>query len=179
MSRSLCIAAALSAASAAARGSDACLDCTTDTCVLLPPDGSSFPRYEGALEDANKCYNTDPLLADGTTYKCSTCSSEGYDLYLQNDPIYKNMELWSAGTATSAETFHPSQADIAGKRLSLNTTTGGPYTYSQSNHHFYGTAYDGSYIDTYSACSGANDECRDNPDCQCIVRARSIMSYLC
>jgi hypothetical protein len=36
----------------------------------------------------------------------------------------------------------------------LNLTTCGPYTYSQSGHHFYGTGYDGTYIDTYGCCSG-------------------------
>ena len=51
--------------------------------------------------------------------------------------------------------------------MKLNATTGGPYTYSQSAHHFYGVAFDGSYIDTYNSCAGANDECRNNPDCQC------------
>ncbi len=51
----------------------------------------------------------------------------------------------------------------------LNSTTGGPYTYSQSGHHFYGTAYDGSYIDTYGCCCGASGSCRNNPSCQCIV----------
>ena len=35
-----------------------------------------------------------------------------------------------------------------------NLTTGGPYTYSQSAHHFWGMAYDGSNIDTTSACAG-------------------------
>lgn len=152
------------------RGSDACLECADDVCALLPPSGSSFPCYQGSDHDANVCYNTDPLLPDGSTYVCGTCAAAGYPAYLQNDPIYKTMELWSASGAVSAGVFHPSQADVNGKRLSLNTTTGGPYTYSQSNHHFYGTAYDGSYIDTTSACSGANDSCRDNPDCQCNVR---------
>eukprot|EP00428_Durinskia_dybowskii_P073268 CAMPEP_0170399488 /NCGR_PEP_ID=MMETSP0117_2-20130122/23984_1 /TAXON_ID=400756 /ORGANISM="Durinskia baltica, Strain CSIRO CS-38" /LENGTH=120 /DNA_ID=CAMNT_0010656159 /DNA_START=30 /DNA_END=389 /DNA_ORIENTATION=+ len=52
---------------------------------------------------------------------------------------------------------------------SLNSTTGGPYTYSQSGHHFYGTGYDGSYIDTRDACSGASGSCRNNPSCQCQV----------
>jgi len=51
----------------------------------------------------------------------------------------------------------------------LNTTTGGPYTYSQSQHHFFGTGFDGSYIDTYGACSGQSGSCRDNPSCQCQV----------
>lgn len=51
--------------------------------------------------------------------------------------------------------------------IQLNVTTGGPYTYSQSKHHFYGTAYDGSYIDTYDCCCGASGSCRDNPSCQC------------
>jgi len=70
--------------------------------------------------------------------------------------------------------------------ISLNVSTGGPYTYSQSKHHFYGTAYDGSYIDTYGkrnlptnlflsqfcaigCCSGQSGSCRDNPSCQCQV----------
>jgi hypothetical protein len=51
----------------------------------------------------------------------------------------------------------------------LTTTTGGPYTYSQSQHHFYGTAYDGTYIDTYGCCSGQSGTCRNNPSCQCKV----------
>jgi hypothetical protein len=53
------------------------------------------------------------------------------------------------------------------KKELLNLTTGGPYTYSQSGHHFYGTGYDGSYIDTYSCCSGQSGSCRNNPSCQC------------
>ena len=40
------------------------------------------------------------------------------------------------------------------RKESLNATVGGPYTYSQSGHHFYGAAYDGSNIDTYGCCSG-------------------------
>ena len=51
----------------------------------------------------------------------------------------------------------------------LNATVGGPYTYSQSGHHFYGTAYDGTYIDTTGCCSGQSGSCRNNPDCQCKV----------
>ena len=51
----------------------------------------------------------------------------------------------------------------------LNVTTGGPYTYSQSKHHFYGTAYDGSYIDTKGCCCGQSGSCRNNPSCQCQV----------
>jgi len=53
------------------------------------------------------------------------------------------------------------------KKDLLNLTVGGPYTYSQSGHHFYGTAYDGSYIDTYSCCAGQSGSCRNNPSCQC------------
>jgi hypothetical protein len=59
------------------------------------------------------------------------------------------------------------------KETTLNATlsagSGGPYTYSQSGHHFYGTAYDGSYIDTYGCCSGQSGSCRNNPSCQCQV----------
>ena len=49
----------------------------------------------------------------------------------------------------------------------LNLTTGGPYTYSQSKHHFTGLAYDGTQIDTYGCCSGQSGSCRNNPSCQC------------
>jgi len=51
----------------------------------------------------------------------------------------------------------------------LNSTTGGPYTYSQSKHHFYGTGFDGSYIDTTGCCCGQSGSCRNNPSCQCQV----------
>ncbi len=64
-------------------------------------------------------------------------------------------------------TFHPVDEKELTLR-SLNLTTGGPYTYSQSKHHFYGTAYDGTYIDTTSCCCGSAGSCRDNPDCQCV-----------
>jgi hypothetical protein len=53
--------------------------------------------------------------------------------------------------------------------LTLNATTSYLYTYSQSGHHFYGPAYDGSYIDTYGCCSGQSGSCRNNPSCQCKV----------
>ena len=77
--------------------------------------------------------------------------------------------LFSASNADfmfdQSKTVEPmrSQKDL------LNLTTGGPYTYSQSGHHFYGTAYDGSYIDTYGCCAGASGSCRNNPSCQCQV----------
>jgi hypothetical protein len=28
---------------------------------------------------------------------CGTCKTFGYTNYIQNDPIYKNMELWTEG----------------------------------------------------------------------------------
>ena len=83
-----------SVASGMTRGSETCLDCT-DVCAILPPDGSTFPCYEGSPNNANNCYDTDPLIASTSTYACNTCSSQGYTVYLQNDPIYKNMGLWS------------------------------------------------------------------------------------
>jgi hypothetical protein len=57
--------------------------------------GSNFPCYQGSNADASKCLKTDPLLKEGTTWACGNCTSQGYPNYLQNDPIYKNMELWS------------------------------------------------------------------------------------
>jgi hypothetical protein len=61
----------------------------------------------------------------------------------------------------------PSEKDLI--LAQLNVTTGGPYTYSQSAHHFYGVAWDGSYIDTTGCCCGQSGSCRDNPSCQCEV----------
>ena len=58
---------------------------------------------------------------------------------------------------------------ISNKKELLNLTTGGPYTYSQSGHHFSGPAYDGTYIDTTGCCSGQSGSCRNNPSCQCQV----------
>ena len=52
---------------------------------------------------------------------------------------------------------------------SLLNTTSYLYTYSQSGHHFYGPAYDGTYIDTTGCCSGQSGSCRNNPSCQCQV----------
>ncbi len=49
----------------------------------------------GSLSDAKFTFNTDPLLASGTTWKCGKCADNDYDTYLRNDPIYKTMELWS------------------------------------------------------------------------------------
>ncbi len=92
------VAAALVASSMAAQRpptSDACLNCESSSCALLPPAGSSFPCYEGTLENANSCYNTDPLVDSASTFVCDTCASQGYTQYLQNDPIYKNMGLWT------------------------------------------------------------------------------------
>jgi hypothetical protein len=51
--------------------------------------------------------------------------------------------------------------------INFTTSTGGPYTYSQSHHHFSGTAYDGTWIDTTGCCSGQSGSCRNNPSCQC------------
>lgn len=61
----------------------------------------------------------------------------------------------------------PDEPEILKLNESITTTTGGPYTYSQSGHHFYGVAYDGSYIDTYGCCAGQSGSCRNNPSCQC------------
>jgi len=61
------------------------------------------------------------------------------------------------------------ESDAPNLNGTLSSGSGGPYTYSQSGHHFYGAAYDGSYIDTYGCCSGQSGSCRNNPSCQCQV----------
>jgi hypothetical protein len=30
----------------------------------------------------------------GSSYVCTECTVEGYLYYIQNDPVYVNMELW-------------------------------------------------------------------------------------
>ena len=86
------------------RGSDACLDCS-ETCSILPPSGSTFPCYQGAPDDANFCFNTDPLITSTSTYVCGTCAEQGYSTYLQNDPIYKNMQLWNKASSLKDNTI--------------------------------------------------------------------------
>eukprot|EP01031_Cornospumella_fuschlensis_P025134 gene25134-30354_t len=63
--------------------------------------------------------------------------------------------------------FTPAAGDKEKVLASLNLTTGGPYTYDISAHHFSGTAYDGSWIDTTNACCGSAGSCRNNPSCTC------------
>jgi hypothetical protein len=79
--------------------------------------------------------------------------------------------------ATFAEHI-PDEKEMLKYQVEGNTTTGGPYTYSQKSHHFYGTAYDGSKIDTTGACAGANDSCRNNPSCQCTVSTFVTFNFL-
>ena len=75
--------------------SDIC-ECDEDLCSLVPPaDADGFPCYQGNIQDATFTYRTDPLLKSGTTWSCLSCDDNGYPYYLQNDPIYKPMELWS------------------------------------------------------------------------------------
>jgi len=71
-----------------------CTECTGNICSILPEVDSSFPCYQGTPVNTNMCHKTDPLIHTDT-YVCDTCSSQGYSKYLQNDPIYVNMELWS------------------------------------------------------------------------------------
>lgn len=74
-------------------GSIPCTGCT-DICTLLAPQPTPI-CYQGAPADAVKCFNTDPLLPAGSTWQCNSCASIGYTEYSRNDPIYKNMELWT------------------------------------------------------------------------------------
>lgn len=73
--------------------SNACSACTS-ICTIIPPAGSTFPCYEGTPANTKSCYNTDPLIQSGSTYQCTACTDLGYPYYLQNDPVYVNMELW-------------------------------------------------------------------------------------
>lgn len=73
----------------------------SDLCSLIPPTtaASSFPCYQGLPDDAAKCFQTDPLLAAGTTWACGNCTAFGYPNYLRNDPLYTKMELWAKDSA--------------------------------------------------------------------------------
>lgn len=74
----------------------ACNRCSDNVCSILPPSTSpGFPCYQGTNEDAKFCFNTDPLLLDGSKWVCGYCENFGFPTYLMNDPIYKNMELWT------------------------------------------------------------------------------------
>lgn len=76
---------------------DAPCTCLRDSfCSLLPPKDVNYPCYQGPLKDAVKCFETDPLLKENTTWACGNCTKYGYPDYKSNDPIYKTMELWLA-----------------------------------------------------------------------------------
>jgi len=70
-----------------------CNECTGNVCSIIPEPHETFPCFQGAPKNTNICYKTDPLIHTDT-YVCDTCASQGYSKYLQNDPIYSNMELW-------------------------------------------------------------------------------------
>ncbi len=73
-----------------------CTTCTANVCSIIPPANSTgYPCYQGNNKDTQQCYNTDPLLAPGSTWACGECVNFGFPTYLRNDPIYVNMELWS------------------------------------------------------------------------------------
>jgi hypothetical protein len=43
-------------------------------------------------------------LPKGVVASCGTCKTFGYTNYIQNDPIYKNMELWTEGAFYNSTT---------------------------------------------------------------------------
>ena len=92
---------------------DSICDCGGKSCVLLPPTNRDLPCYQGSPDDAVQCFNTDPFLASATSWKCSTCEDEGFTHFMRNDPIYKNMQLWSkAGHKTSSESTSSSLSTL-------------------------------------------------------------------
>jgi hypothetical protein len=88
--------------SSLAIGDKPCLGCI-GMCSIVPPSGSSFPCYEGEVDDTVFCYNTDPLLVDGSTTSCRSCAAQGYTEYMRNDPVYREMGLWSRPSTKTAE----------------------------------------------------------------------------
>lgn len=58
-------------------------------------------------------YSQDPLIAPGSTFQCSNCSALGYPYYLQNDPVYVNMELWARNESSISPTPVPSAVPSA------------------------------------------------------------------
>jgi hypothetical protein len=81
--------------------------------------------------------------------------------------LFSLFALFASNNADLMFDYEKTREPVRSQKDMLNLTTGGPYTYSQSAHHFYGNAYDGSYIDTYGCCAGQSGSCRNNPSCQC------------
>jgi len=69
-------------------------DCSEDVCILVPPAGSSIPCYQGNNNYTTFCYENDVVVRNHTPMCNTKCSYNGYEDYLRNDPVYKNMELW-------------------------------------------------------------------------------------
>lgn len=72
-------------------------------CIILPPDDSKAPCYQGSNADTDKCFKTDPLLVDDVTKSCGTCEKFGFSTYIRNDPLYKTMSLYERDEALGAE----------------------------------------------------------------------------
>ena len=69
----------------------------------------------------------DPLLADGTTWQCGVCSDFGYSTYLQNDPIYKNMELWTTGSSLKEKEVESSACEVCDSSCALLPPSGSKF----------------------------------------------------
>jgi predicted GH43/DUF377 family glycosyl hydrolase len=93
----------------AAKPQTVCVACS-DSCVLVPTS-KKYPCYEGTPKDASVCFETDPLLSEGTTARCGHCTDFGFSNYVRNDPIYTTMELWFGIGATEETAPVASTAD--------------------------------------------------------------------
>jgi hypothetical protein len=90
----------------------AMLCCAVCVCVCVLPRRPAF-----------SCFDVqDPLLKEGTTWQCGVCSDFGYNTYLQNDPIYKNMELWTVGSTDSSNKEKPSVSSNACAKCGTSCT---------------------------------------------------------
>jgi cephalosporin-C deacetylase-like acetyl esterase len=67
-------------------------------CSITPPPNSIYPCYLGTIESTTDCFLNDPLVNKDAIWQCGNCSDFGFDNYIRNDPIYKDMELWTLGS---------------------------------------------------------------------------------
>ena len=74
--------------------SGVCAGCTGNCSIVQPT--LTKPCYEGTPEDTTTCYNTDPILEEGSQWFCGSCTQFGFPYYLMPDPIYPSMSLWTS-----------------------------------------------------------------------------------
>ena len=72
-----------------------CSDCGGEVCSLQPDPRAASPFcYQSNPANTTLCLENDPLVRKSSAF-CNTCIELGFPKFIQNDPIFTDMELWN------------------------------------------------------------------------------------